>query len=55
MKRVSLEGVDLAYEEVGGGEPLLLIHGGGLDSFFAKPAELPIASRHRVISYQRRG
>ena len=55
MKRVSLEGVDLAYEEVGGGEPLLLIHGGGLDSFFAKPAELPIASSHRVISYQRRG
>ena len=55
MRPVDLDGVQLEYDEVGSGEPLLLIHGGFIDTFFPQPAELDIANNYRVISYHRRG
>ena len=51
-----LDGVELEYDVVGSGEPLLLIHGGLIaDAFFPQLAEPRIASSYRVISYHRRG
>ena len=44
MELAGLARVGLEYEEVGPGEPLLLIHGGVIDAFFPQPAELEIAS-----------
>jgi pimeloyl-ACP methyl ester carboxylesterase len=55
MQRARLESAELEYDVVGSGEAVLLIHGGFIDTFFPQPAELPIASRYRVISYHRRG
>jgi 3-oxoadipate enol-lactonase len=55
MRQIQLGDVALEVEEVGAGEPLLLIHGGALDTFFSEPAELPISSSYRLISYHRRG
>jgi pimeloyl-ACP methyl ester carboxylesterase len=57
MQLARLDGVDLEYDEVGSGEPLLLIHGGviGADSFVPLVAEPSVASRWRMIRYHRRG
>jgi pimeloyl-ACP methyl ester carboxylesterase len=55
MQPVDLGNFQLEYEEVGAGEPVLLIHGGFVDTFFPAPAELSLANGHRVISYHRRG
>lgn len=35
MERVLLDEVELAYEVVGHGEPVVLVHGGLIASFFA--------------------
>ena len=51
MQSVQLDDVTLEYDEVGSGDPLLLIHGGLIDTFFPDPAGLSIANSHRVISY----
>lgn len=53
---LSYEGVDLAYEEHGSGEPLLLIHGTGAQAatWGRTTADLAAAG-HRVIAYDRRG
>ncbi len=60
MKRIPMQLVDLGevqleYGEVGTGEPVLLIHGGFIDTFFPAPETLSLAKTHRVISYHRRG
>ena len=60
MKRIPMQLVDLGesqleYGEVGTGEPILLIHGGFIDTFFAAPEALSLAKTHRIISYHRRG
>ncbi len=55
MQTVHLDGVELEYDVVGSGEPLLLIHGGLIATFFPVPSELSIARSYRVISYHRRG
>jgi pimeloyl-ACP methyl ester carboxylesterase len=55
MERAHLDDLELEYDVVGAGDPLLLIHGGYIATFFPQPAELDIASRYRVISYHRRG
>src|SRR5579859_2178912 len=56
MERADLDGVTLAYEVVGHGEPVVFIHG----VFVANPfrpllAEPALADRYRLIAYQRRG
>ena len=55
MRSLSIDGVELAFEERGSGEPVLLIHGSAV-----KDDLLPVADRlalggHRVIRYHRRG
>ena len=53
MDKVSVNGVELAYEVTGDGEPILLIHGA-----FVCDAMKPLADRfdgYRVIRYHRRG
>ncbi len=55
MQLVDLADVQLEYGEVGTGEPVLLIHGGFIDTFFPAPGALSLAKAHRVISYHRRG
>ena len=57
MQLARLDGVDLEYDAVGSGEPLLLIHGGliAADSFVPLLGEPSLASRWRMIRYHRRG
>ncbi|NEQ53195.1 MAG: alpha/beta hydrolase, partial [Leptolyngbya sp. SIO3F4] len=55
MQLVDLGGFQLEYGEVGTGEPVLLIHGGFIDTFFPAPETLGLARTHRIISYHRRG
>ena len=57
MQRVHLDGIELEYDVVGSGEPLLLIHGGliAAESFAPLVAEPSIASSWRTIAYNRRG
>jgi pimeloyl-ACP methyl ester carboxylesterase len=56
MRKVSVDGVELAYAVRGDGEPLVLIHGGvladGLHPLWIEPS---LAGRHRVVLYHRRG
>ncbi|NGO08924.1 alpha/beta hydrolase [Streptomyces sp. HC44] len=50
------EGVDLAYEEHGSGEPLLLIHGSGAQAAtWGRTVDDLAAAGNRVIAYDRRG
>lgn len=53
---LSYEGADLAYEERGSGEPLLLIHGTGAQAAtWGRTVDDLAAAGHRVIAYDRRG
>jgi len=54
MPSVPVDGVELAYEERGGGDPVLLIHGTGGNVWDPLPGMLAAAG-HRVINYDRRG
>jgi pimeloyl-ACP methyl ester carboxylesterase len=54
IKRVSANGTELAYVEVGQGEPVIFIHG-GLQDYRMWLEHLPkFAGRYRVIAYSRR-
>jgi pimeloyl-ACP methyl ester carboxylesterase len=57
MQLANLDGLDLEYDVVGSGEPLLLIHGGliGAVSFVQLVAEPSLAGRWQMIRYNRRG
>ena len=56
MERARLDGVELEYEVVGSGEPVLLIPPGPLaDGFFPFLSEEALADDHRLIQYHRRG
>ncbi len=56
MERVVVDGVTLAYEVAGSGEPAILIHGALFaDSFRPLLNELALADRYRIILYHRRG
>jgi pimeloyl-ACP methyl ester carboxylesterase len=56
MERVTLDGVELAYDVTGTGEPLVLIHAATLaDGFYPIAVEPAIADRFRVVRYHRRG
>ncbi|HET8674119.1 MAG TPA: alpha/beta hydrolase [Thermoleophilaceae bacterium] len=54
MPSVPVDGVELSYEERGGGDPVLLIHGTGGNVWDPLPGMLASAG-HRVIAYDRRG
>ena len=54
LQHVTINGVSLAYREVGTGEPLVLVHG-GLGDLRSWAAQLePLGARCRVIAYSRR-
>jgi len=55
MNRAHLADAMLEYEEVGDGAPVLLLHGGLINTVFPNLAEISISRRYRVISYRRRG
>ena len=56
MDRKALNGVELAYEIAGSGDPLVLIHAGVCADFFAPLAdEAVLAERFRVLRYHRPG
>jgi pimeloyl-ACP methyl ester carboxylesterase len=51
----AINGTKLHYEMTGEGHPLVLIHGGVLDSTEWDEQFLPLAARYRVIRYDVRG
>ncbi|MCM4083785.1 alpha/beta fold hydrolase [Paractinoplanes hotanensis] len=54
--RLIIDGAEVAYTDSGGeGEPLLLIHGGGLADWLTPLAETPALGHHRVIRMIRAG
>ena len=55
MECAAINGAELAYEDLGDGAPVLLIHGTG--AYTAVWGDIPqrLAERHRVIAYDRRG
>src|SRR5215210_8976539 len=54
--RAKLDGVELEYQVVGSGEPVLLIPPGPLaDGFLPFLSEEALADRYRLIQYHRRG
>ncbi|MBM7787996.1 alpha/beta fold hydrolase [Tenggerimyces flavus] len=56
MERVRLGEVELAYEVVGSGEPVVLVHGGLIASFFAPLLGEPaLTERFQLINYHRIG
>jgi pimeloyl-ACP methyl ester carboxylesterase len=54
-RRLAVDGVELAYHERGAGDTLILIHGTGEQSELWGRGLDDLASRHRVIAYDRRG
>lgn len=54
MQRIAVGGFELAYEEAGAGEPLLLIHGGFIADTFAALMPEPSLAPFRRIRYHRR-
>ncbi|MGH2602146.1 MAG: alpha/beta fold hydrolase, partial [Dehalococcoidia bacterium] len=56
MERMSVNGVELAVEVQGTGEPVLLVHGASIaDAYAPLLAEPALAGRYRLITYHRRG
>ena len=55
MKRATVNGVELDYEVVGSGEPLLLISPVLADGFLPLVSEAVLTDRYQVIRYHRRG
>ena len=56
LELASIDGVELAYEVSGTGEPVVFIHGAFIaDTFRPLLTEPSLADRYRLIRYQRRG
>lgn len=56
QERAALEGVELAYEDRGAGEPVVLIHAGVCADFFLPLMDEPVLSdSYRLVSYHRAG
>ena len=55
MKRMTVDGVELAYEIQGSGEPVVLIHGSHVADAYLPLMDQPALSDYRLIRYQRRG
>jgi proline iminopeptidase len=49
MAVASVNGVELFYETVGDGPPLLMLHGNGLDHRYLRPWHDALADRARII------
>jgi pimeloyl-ACP methyl ester carboxylesterase len=56
MSRAILNGLTLAYESAGAGDPIVFIHGALIaEAFRPMLAETALTSEHRVLVYHRRG
>lgn len=56
MTRTAIDGVELEYQQLGSGEPVVLVHAGIFSDFFAPLVEQPaLAGRYRVLNYHRVG
>jgi pimeloyl-ACP methyl ester carboxylesterase len=55
MKKAAVNGVELEYEVVGSGEPVLLISPVLADGFRPLMSEAALADRYQLISYHKRG
>src|SRR5215475_10149158 len=56
MDRAALQGIELAYEVQGAGEPVVLIHPGHFAEWFAPVFDEPALTNHyRVLTYHRVG
>lgn len=55
MHKLAVNGVNLAYEERGDGEPVMLVHLAVFADGFAPLMDQPALSRYRLIRYHRRG
>lgn len=55
MPTLPIGDAELYYREAGNGNPLLLIHGTGAHADVFEACVPPLAERHRVIVYDRRG
>lgn len=56
MSRAAVDGVELEYQQVGSGEPVVLVHAGIFSDFFAPLVDQPaLAERYRVVHYHRVG
>src|SRR5688572_13285774 len=53
MSRVTINGAVLEYQDHGGGDPVVLVHGSASD-YRSWNAQMPLSGRFRVISYSRR-
>ena len=54
MARVNANGIALEYAELGGGEPLVLVHGSASDCRTWHLQQEALAERFRVVTYSRR-
>jgi pimeloyl-ACP methyl ester carboxylesterase len=50
-----VDGTALYYEEMGAGDPVILLHGGAVDHRMWDPQFAALAANHRVIRYDARG
>ena len=55
MESVNVNGVQLEYEAIGSGEPVLLVSPVIADGFLPLLSEPALAERHRLIRYHKRG
>src|SRR5215216_3858394 len=55
MEHAKVNGVELAYEVVGSGEAVLLVHGAHLADALQPPVAEPALARFQRIRYHRRG
>jgi pimeloyl-ACP methyl ester carboxylesterase len=56
MSKAAIEGVELEYQQLGSGEPVVLVHAGVFSDFFAPLVEQPaLAEHYRVVQYARAG
>lgn len=53
--RIPVDGVELAYDEAGSGQRLVLVHGTGADASTWHRSVAGLATHYRVIAYDRRG
>jgi pimeloyl-ACP methyl ester carboxylesterase len=55
MPEITVNGIDLHYEDLGSGEPILCIHGTGSSTELWMDAGAELAKRGRTVLYDRRG
>ena len=55
VQQVQVNGVRIAFQDTGKGEPLVLVHGSWGSHRNWDPVVPGLSARHRVVSYDRRG